>query len=73
MYFDDRAYFWSYGPLNTKNISVISVIYLFPICNLKTICDIFLKLNLLTELWHLLNVSAVVGHGEMSAALLLDI
>ena len=73
MYFDDRAYFWSYGPLNTKNILAISVIYLCLLCNLKTICDIFLELNLLTELWHLLGISAVVGHDEMSAALLLDI
>ena len=32
-----------------------------------------LIINLLTELWYLLDVSAVVGHGEMSAALLLDI
>ena len=28
---------------------------------------------LLTESWHLLDLSAVAGHGEMSAALLLDI
>ena len=48
-------------------------IYLCPLCNLKTVCDIFLKLNLLTKLWYLFDVSAVVGHGEMSAALLLDI
>ena len=52
---------------------VISVIYLCLFCTLKTFWDIFLKLNLLTELWHLLDVSAVVGHVEMSAALLLDI
>ena len=42
LYFDDRAYFWSYGPLNTETILVISVIYLCPLCNLKTVCDIFL-------------------------------
>ena len=59
--------------MNSKNILVISVIYLCLLCNLKAVCDIFLKLNLLTELWHLLDVSAVMGHGEMSADLLLDI
>ena len=63
----------SYGPLNTGTILVISVIYLCRLCNLKTVCDIFLKLNLLTKLRYLFDVSAVVGHGEMSAALLLDI
>ena len=30
-------------------------------------------ISLLTESWYLLDVSAVAGHGEMSAALLLDI
>ena len=38
--FDDRAYFWSYGPLNTENILVISDFFFFffcPLCNLKTI------------------------------------
>ena len=34
-----------YGPLNTETILAISVIYLCRLCNLKTVCDIFLKLN----------------------------
>ena len=45
IYFDDRANFWSYGPLNTETVLVISVIYLCLLCNLKTVCDIFLKFN----------------------------
>ena len=49
-----------------------------PFCNLKTVSEIFLKpfknvkqQDFLTELWHLLDVSAVVGHGGVLAVLLL--
>ena len=62
---------------------VIQVIYVCPFYNLKTVSKIFLKpcekckgtlhleqMLFLTELWHLLDVSAVAGHGTVFAALL---
>ena len=72
--FDDRAYFWSYGPLKTENIFVVSVIFfsflsfsflscfLF-FCPLENYLRYFLEtlLVLLTESRHLLDVSAVEG------------
>ena len=45
IYRDGWANVWSYGHLNIENILVISVIYLCRLCNLKTIWDVFLKLN----------------------------
>ena len=44
-----------YGPLNIEN-SHLSYIFM---------STLFRQFHFLTELWHLLNVSAVVGHGAV--------
>ena len=59
---------------------MIQVIYVCPFYNLKTVSEIFLKPCknvkghvehfIFDELWHLLDVRAVVGHGAVLAVLL---
>ena len=58
--------FLRYGPLNIEN-SHLSHIFMSTLFRER-----LMQLPLiLTELWHLLDVSAVAGHGALLAALLL--
>ena len=56
-----------YGPLNIEN-SHLSHVFMSTLFRGKK-CT-FPLISFLTELWHLLDVSAVVGHGAVLAALL---
>ena len=57
----------SYGPLNIEN-SHLSHIFMSALFRERLMH--LPRISFLTELWHLLDVSAVVGHGAVLAALL---